>query len=206
MYFLQWGPVMWSGSKYWKLLRIVCKWWKRSENGPNVRSSELDHITGPFSASWAPVLAQNYCLSFFNPLCAATATCSTRYTVHSCPVCQGVVFSSACILEFLSRNILYSSLPGFYHLLHCRLVVHCTLYKHPVTLTRYFALNPQYLTNYWVKNNRYPPFSLNIEREKKTIGIHRFHVKNIVRAHHWWGQFENTRAVGCKGWHMFRNN
>ena len=55
-------------------------------------------------------------------------------------------------LEFLSRNILYRSPPGFYRPLLSCLAVHCTLWKHPVMLTRYFSLNPQFLANYWLKN------------------------------------------------------
>ena len=118
-----------SGSKFWRLLRILCKWWKRSKNAPTAQTSELDHITGPFLASWAPVLAQHYCLSVLNTLCAATATSSTRYTAHSSPVCQGVVLSLACLFGIsVSEHTL--KLPAWI-LSSPSLSPGCTLYKHP---------------------------------------------------------------------------
>ena len=45
-----WQPEMRSGSDFRRMLQILSKWCKRSENAPNVRTSELDHISGSFLA------------------------------------------------------------------------------------------------------------------------------------------------------------
>ena len=92
-------PVMGPGSALRRLLQIRCKWWKRSENVPKVWTLELDHISGRFLASWAPVLTQYYHMNVLNTFCASTATCGTLLTAHNSPGCQGVIFSMACMFR-----------------------------------------------------------------------------------------------------------
>ena len=45
-----WQAELRLGSEFRRMLRILSKWCKRSENTPNVRTSELNHISGSFLA------------------------------------------------------------------------------------------------------------------------------------------------------------
>ena len=150
-----------SGSDFQRLLQILCEWWKCSENAQNFWTPELYHITGPFLASWAPVLAQHYRLiNVLITFCAATATCNTRHTAHRSTVCQGVVFSLSCGFGF---SVSKKTSPFAAWLLSCpSWSPGCTLYKHlqgvflttvshwpsqsdsgvkhPVTLKKYFSI------------------------------------------------------------------